>query len=222
VKPYDIIFLDAGRTLLYRKAPVGVTYSGSAARRGIAVTPEAVETAFHDAFRTRRERDPGPQDRAWWWEVVKLTFAGVGVPGEHEGLFRELHEFYARPEAWCLYPEALETLRGIRERGYRTGLISNWDERLPELISGLGLMDHLDPVVVSCVAGFEKPDPRIFRHALSRAGVDAGRALMVGDDEEADIAGARAVGMHAIRIDHDGNEPGDGQITTLPQLLSCL
>jgi REG-2-like HAD superfamily hydrolase len=146
----------------------------------------------------------------------------VGVPGEHEELFEELHRFYERSEAWCLYPDALEVLAAIRERGYRTGLISNWDERLPDLLVQMGLADGLDPIVVSCEVGWEKPDPRIFRHALDLAGVPPERALMVGDDEVADIEGASAVGMHALRIDHDAIEPGNGVIPKLAHLLRRL
>jgi len=101
-------------------------------------------------------------------------------------------------------------------------MISNWDERLPDLLDGLGLADGLDPVVVSCEVGFEKPDPRIFRHALDLAGVAPERALMVGDDEVADIRGATGVGMAALRIDHDAAEPSNGTITTLEQLLRHL
>jgi len=222
VKPYDIIFFDAGRTLLYTRDPVGVTYSDAAARRGLHVTPEAMEASFYAAFRTRRELDPGAQDRAWWWDVVKLTLTGVGVPGEHEDLFGELHAYYEQPAAWRLYPDAVETLAAVRERGYRTGLISNWDERLPDLLMGMGLADGLDPIVVSCEVGCEKPDARIFRHALDLAGVAAERSLMVGDDEVADICGATALGMHAVRIDHGATAAGNGVITTLGQLLRRL
>jgi putative hydrolase of the HAD superfamily len=220
--PYDIVFFDAGRTLLYTRDPVGVTYSTAAARHGIDVAPDAMEASFHAAFRARRARDSGAQDRAWWWEVVKLTLTGVGVPGEHEALFDELHGYYERPEAWRLYPDARETLAAVRERGYRTGLISNWDERLPDLLVGMGLADGLDPIVVSCEVGWEKPDPRIFRHALDLAGVAPERCLMVGDDPVADIEGATALGMHAVRIDHGAADAANGTITTLAQLLRSL
>ncbi|MEN8150633.1 MAG: HAD-IA family hydrolase [Planctomycetota bacterium] len=220
--PFDIIFLDAGRTLLGTVDSVGTTYSGFATRHGVHVDPVAVEQAFRAAFAAQRELSPGAQNRAWWWEIVKGTFARVGVPGEHRELFEELHEFYARPEGWRLFPGAVETLKGLRALGYRTGMISNWDERLPDLLEGLGLAEGLDPVVVSCEVGREKPDPRIFHRALDLAGVAPARALMVGDDEMADIEGATAVGMAALRIDHDADEPPDGVITALPQLLDRL
>jgi putative hydrolase of the HAD superfamily len=153
---------------------------------------------------------------------VKLTLEGVGIPGDHEGLFEELHDFYAKREAWCLYPDAIETLRAIRERGYRTGLISNWDERLPELLDSMGLTEEFDPIVVSCLVGYEKPDRRIFEHALELTGVPAERCLMVGDDPVADVEGATAVGMDVVRIDHGADAPDNGVITKLPQLLRRL
>lgn len=62
-------------------------------------------------------------------------------------------------------------------------------------VRAAGLDDRVDAVLVSSELGREKPDPCVFREALSRAGVSAGDALMVGDHPVTDIAGARAVGI---------------------------
>ena len=49
--------------------------------------------------------------------------------------------------------------------------------------------------------GVEKPDPRIFRIALERAGVAATEAVYVGDLYSIDVVGARAAGLSAILMD---------------------
>jgi HAD superfamily hydrolase (TIGR01458 family) len=45
-----------------------------------------------------------------------------------------------------------------------------------------------------------KPSPDFFRLALETAGVGPERAMMVGDDLEADVAGAQRVGMRGVLV----------------------
>jgi putative hydrolase of the HAD superfamily len=59
-------------------------------------------------------------------------------------------------------------------------------------------------VVDSKLAGFEKPDPRIFLPALTALGVAAADALYVGDLYEVDVVGARRAGMAAVLLDPAG------------------
>jgi FMN phosphatase YigB (HAD superfamily) len=60
-----------------------------------------------------------------------------------------------------------------------------------------------DPVVVSAEVGLCKPDPRIFRLALSARGLDPAEVVYVGDSDE-DVVGARAAGMTPVRLCRDG------------------
>lgn len=62
----------------------------------------------------------------------------------------------------------------------------------------LGVAEQFDAVLVSEQEGIRKPDPEIFRRALTRLGVTAEEAVFVGDNPEADIRGAQAVGMRTI------------------------
>jgi putative hydrolase of the HAD superfamily len=73
-----------------------------------------------------------------------------------------------------------------------------------------------------------KPDARIFRAALDRLGVPAERTVMVGDNLEADIVGARRVGMRTILLTRPGakrlaaSPTPDLQIDSLRELLDPL
>ena len=73
-------------------------------------------------------------------------------------------------------------------------MVANWDSALPIHLARLALDRYFSTVVTSAEAGAPKPDPAPFRLALERLGVDAGRALHVGD-EQADELGAAAAGM---------------------------
>src|SRR5207244_3349974 len=87
-------------------------------------------------------------------------------------------------------PGALDALERLRTYGLALGVVSNWDETLPERLSGF----RVDAVVSSAEAGAPKPDPAVFRLALERLGVRPERALHVGD-AQADEEGARRAGM---------------------------
>ena len=218
----DIIFLDAGGTLLYPDPGVGEVYARAGRRHGVLASAPELEAAFRDAFREKKATGE-PQGEAWWRDVVARTFGRFGTPRNPEPLFRELFDHFAGGAAWNLFPGVLDAVLRMKDMGCRTGLISNWDERLPEVLDGHGLLPHLDPVVISAVVGAEKPDPRIFRAALDAAGVPPERALMVGDDREADYEGARAVGMSAVLVDWRGRLPGGPEVlSSLDELVARL
>jgi putative hydrolase of the HAD superfamily len=99
----------------------------------------------------------------------------------------------------------VELLTALRRRGLRTGVISNFDYRLPPLLDALGLTLLLDAVVLPADAGAAKPEAAIFQLALDRLGVAATDAVYVGDDADDDVAGATRAGLRAIDVGRIGD-----------------
>jgi putative hydrolase of the HAD superfamily len=95
----------------------------------------------------------------------------------------------------------MPALDALRDRGLKVGAVSNWVWQLPELLHSLELVSQFDFIAASARVGFEKPHPRIFRYALEQAGVKPAEAIHVGDHLDADVAGARKVGIGAVLID---------------------
>ena len=89
---------------------------------------------------------------------------------------------------------ALETVAALRARGLELAVVSNWDIGLAEQLERIGAASLFTAIVTSAEAGSAKPGPAVFQLALDRLGVEPGRALHVGDEEE-DEDGARAAGM---------------------------
>jgi putative hydrolase of the HAD superfamily len=116
------------------------------------------------------------------------------------------------------YPDSAPALEGLRARGLKVVVVSNWDCSLGEVLDRCGLGDLLDGAVSSAEAGFRKPDPRIFGPALEIAGTVRERAVHVGDTPEEDVAGAEAAGIRAVLIDRDGG----GDIASLGQIVDYL
>ena len=89
-------------------------------------------------------------------------------------------------------PEVLAALRGQ----YRLGIISNGPSDLQRYkLKLFDLEREFDPIVISGEIGVAKPDQKIFRYALERAGVSPEEALYVGDSPVYDIVGAKGAGM---------------------------
>jgi putative hydrolase of the HAD superfamily len=118
-------------------------------------------------------------------------------------------------------PEAEAALTLARARGLQTACISNSNGTVATILEGLGLGRHLDFVIDSSRVGVEKPDPRIFRIALERAGVTAAEAVYVGDLYSIDVIGARAAGMTAILMD-PGACWGSRDCPSVPTALAAV
>jgi HAD superfamily hydrolase (TIGR01509 family) len=98
-------------------------------------------------------------------------------------------------------PGVAAALRRLRDMGLRLVVVSNSDGSVGELLARTGLRPLLDAVVDSHEVGAEKPDPRVFEHALEVSGADRSTTMHVGDLYFADIVGARAAGIRAVLLD---------------------
>src|SRR4029077_8046466 len=94
-----------------------------------------------------------------------------------------------------LFPEALPVLRELHGR-YKMAIITNgFAETHEAKIARLEISRFFDTVILAGEMHLAKPDPAIFRHAMSTLGVTAAESVMVGDRFDRDIAGAHAAGI---------------------------
>ena len=127
-------------------------------------------------------------------------------------------------------PGAVETLHELRKHGYRLGLITVCSEDVPEIWDETPFAGLFDSTVFSCAVGLRKPDPRIYRLACEELGVEPREAMFVGDGANDELGGAERVGMHAVLIHREGEEPPweelrdwpGPRITSIPQVLALL
>lgn len=128
-------------------------------------------------------------------------------------LFRVLSIEYIR-----LYPGVLEALACLREKGYRLWLLSNAQQVFTAYeLRHLGLGEQLDGIYLSSDYGCRKPDQRFYRVLLEERGLNPEKCLMIGNDRETDIAGAKKAGMATLYM-HTDLTPGD-QKAADPRLL---
>lgn len=137
---------------------------------------------------------------------ARAILAHLGRP-VGDGLVERLAEI-ERATRWSgvrLYPTTLPTLRALRERGYRLGLVSDCTAVMGRPIpEQFGLLPLLDAVALSYEVGHAKPSPAIFHAATDALGVEPASCLFVGDGGSDELNGARALGMTTVRIDQEG------------------
>ncbi|HEY4597546.1 MAG TPA: HAD-IA family hydrolase, partial [Thermoanaerobaculia bacterium] len=96
-----------------------------------------------------------------------------------------------------------------------------WDHRLPGLLMDLGIASWLGTITYSEKVGVEKPDRRIFLHALSELGVEPAAALHVGDGRLEDVEGAVAAGMRALHLTRNTGGGDLRDLRDLPELVEA-
>ncbi len=231
--PVRAVLFDLGNTLVayYRASDFAPILRESidgicdflAERNSVVVDRDST---FQHALELNTE-DPGHRVRPLAGRLIEI-FA------EHElvdGDLSAMCDIFLRPifHLGTLDAHALPTLATIRRMGVRTAIVSNtpWGspaKRWAEELQRHGLTEAVDATVFCVDAGWRKPAPQIFQHALSLLDVDARDSVFVGDDPRQDIAGAERSGLRAILLDPrraSPDTPGPS-IRSLEELLDLL
>jgi putative hydrolase of the HAD superfamily len=111
-----------------------------------------------------------------------------------------LHDYETQFQFHCVpFPFLVEMLNKLKEQGYLLGIISNGrGEFQMRAISGLGIQDYFDVILISETEGIRKPQPDIFYRAVEKLGISSEDSFFVGDNPEADILGAKSAKMYTI------------------------
>lgn len=191
--PTTIISFDVGQTLVELDLDFLATRLGE---RGVTVAPGALAAASPAAwaeFDALVDRGIGHP----WRQLMAALLTGAGVTAVGplvEWLWEQQPtvNLFRRPIA-----PMVELARDLRARGATLVVVSNSEGRLAELLAEIGLADLFTVIVDSGRFGIEKPDRRIFDHAIAGL-APAAPPVHVGDSWSADIAGALGAGWRAI------------------------
>lgn len=170
---------------------------------GAPCTGEELHAAF-DAAMAQREAQAGqsyecfpdiPFEQVMAQLLRDRGVADADVLGVNAAqLFRIASTEYIR-----LYPYVKEALAILRRKGYRLWLLSNAQRVFTAYeLKHLGLGEEFDGVYLSSDYGCRKPDVRFFRALLEERQLDPSKCLMIGNDRDTDIAGAKAAGLDTL------------------------
>jgi putative hydrolase of the HAD superfamily len=130
------------------------------------------------------------------------------------------------PSKTHLFPNTLEVLEYLQQKGYDLSIITNGFKEVQHLkISNSGLEKFFANVFISEDIGWQKPEAEIFRHAMQATGGIPESSIMIGDTLDTDILGAQNAGIDQVffnpaKLPHEA-EP-TYEIHSLPQLKELL
>ena len=200
----ETVLLDAGGVLL----DLEYRYLRRLCRAYGVQTTEEILSRYEATARAHIHRAvaEGGSTGALWRDYFHFILGHAGVPIDDQSeIIDSLWEAHQKFGLWTVAIDgAVETVRELKQAGYRIGVVSNAEGRVANDLDGAGFKGLFETVVDSHQVGVEKPDPKIFRIAMERMGVRPDTAIYVGDVPAVDVAGARAAGLTPLLVDrHD-------------------
>jgi putative hydrolase of the HAD superfamily len=190
-------------------------------RFGLDLDPTRYDAARRKAIAKLKRHPELDHDEEVWVLFTERIIQGMGGAGDTYACALEMTRAWERAEHFELYEDALPVLDGLRARGLKLGLLSNTGRDLDVFVSHHRI--EVDAILTSRVHGKTKPHETIFRAMLEKLAVAPATAVMVGDDPEDDIAGARSVGIEAWLVDREGRFPDHShRLTDLRALPAAL
>jgi putative hydrolase of the HAD superfamily len=233
IHPKAVSF-DLVGTLIGVRGGVGAQYADLAARYDIRANPLSIEREFPVALRSAAfdgaigvsRAETARLEKGVWRTIVRTIFERSGAlesvsPSTFESYFDALFAHFATAAAWQVFTDALPALEQLRARGSALALVTNFDARVFPLLENLGLARFFRTVAIPGVAGSAKPQPGIFRYALTELGLRAEQVAHVGDSLEDDILAAQSAGLVGIWLDRGESttfQPGIPRIASLAEL----
>ncbi len=130
------------------------------------------------------------------------------------------------PLKTTLFPYTIEILNYLKNKNYRLFLLTNGFQEVQIVkIRESGLQAYFDKMITSEEAGYQKPHRKIFEYALKTVNAKKDESIMIGDDLENDIYGARRFGMDTVFFNPEGikhKQKTNYEISSLKELQAIL
>jgi len=197
---------------------------------GISRSLDDVKKAFLNAGKEAEDIDllasmgKIKRDEFWHqWDSLVLKHLGIA---EHEELAKSFtHSKWMNFVDSTLYPEVKAVLLELKRRGLKVGLISNgYEEEIDLVLERADLEKETFDIIIGVdTIKKVKPNPDIFKYAISKLDVKPEETMFIGDNVEADYEGAENVGIHALLIDRTEKQQSDLKtIKNLKEILSQI
>lgn len=205
------VLFDLGNTLVKLWIPETVYHrilTSFKINRSIEEIREALVKAQKDSERLKYEQLFGkiPYEE-YWNKRDGLLLRHLGLPPDRK-LLRKIQTRWFDYAECPLFPDVNPVLSKLRERGLKMGIISTaYEQDIDAITQKTGLQKDLFQVIVGAdTLKKTKPDPEVFKYALTKLKVKPQETLFVGDEIDADYRGAENAGIHALLIQRTENK----------------
>ena len=150
-------------------------------------------------YRNGQIRQEELRIKRMWLALLDFRIADEELAKEMNDLFLQL-----LPTRTILFPNTIEVLQYLTEKGYGLHLITNgFEETQHSKLRHSGLEIFFNEVITSESSNSLKPQKEIFLFALEKTGAAVEESIMIGDSIDVDIAGAMSVGMDQVHINYN-------------------
>jgi putative hydrolase of the HAD superfamily len=129
------------------------------------------------------------------------------------------------PQRTSLFPGTMEVLDYLIQK-YPLHIITNgFEESQHTKMKNCGILPYFQNVITSEKAGYKKPHTGIFEYSVQLVGGSTETCIMIGDNLDADIRGAKAAGIHQVYFNPEGKEHAEEvthEIRELRELMRIL
>jgi len=169
---------------------------------GFAIEHSAFVKAHSEAvfeFLEQTKRD-GKESHNRFWISTALAKLGHDVSPDNPHISAAVETYFSAFIQYAkLIPGTKEMLTTLKQN-YRIGLLSNFTHppAATQIIAELDLDPFFDVTLISGDLGYRKPHLSVFEALIDQLGVEKEEIAFVGDDPEADVAGALQAGLQPV------------------------
>ena len=147
-----------------------------------------------------------------------LSLLGISHLVDSEKLF---YYFNENGQHWVLKNGVKKLFISLKEKGYLISLVSNFDERLNQILKNLEIDELLDSKFISQEVGLEKPDVEFFKLPLKKHNIEAVDAFFIGDSYFLDFIPSQTLGIFPILLDENSRFPLLPKINKIKNITEC-
>lgn len=228
--PYKHLFFDLDNTLVDFRANAREAFQDILSRPGFADQSIDLETFLntyekHNDYFWTEYRNGRIKKDTMRNERFKLTFQELGIHDRE--MAKAVNDLYMElvPKKTHLFEHVHETLEYLTHKYYLYIVTNGFAEVQLKKISNCDLQQYFRRLFIAEMVGYQKPDRRFFEYAVKSVHAHKKECLMIGDDPEADIEGAKNAGIDQVLFNPFGkscNISPTYEIASIPDLKEIL
>lgn len=212
MKKYRHIFFDLDRTLWDFESNSVLALEEIFINRGIADLSGILFYDFHHYYKEYNHHlwdlyKQGKVEKSFLRvERFRGTLKHFGMDSDE--LAEQVADDYVRisPCKTRLFPNAIEVVSKLSKK-YQLHIITNGFSEVQFIkLDKSGLSPYFSQVITSEMVGVQKPHPQVFQYSLKKAGAQIEESLMIGDDQDSDIRGARELAIDQVFVNYQHEE----------------